>query len=95
MTILMAAVSDNVLSRQGRERLVILQRKVECKNTEVITVALCNKKTTTGSAMSERKEIEAFFNFFATFNLARPVSTIQDLADGATLFEVLSLVYVV
>lgn len=45
--------------------------------------------------MSERKEIEAFFNFFATFNLARPVSTIQDLADGAALFEVLSLVYVV
>lgn len=45
--------------------------------------------------MSERKEIEAFFHFFATFNLARPVSSIQHLADGAALFEVLSLVYVV
>jgi hypothetical protein len=44
--------------------------------------------------MSERREIEAFFNFFATFNLARPVSAVQDLADGAALFEVLSLVYV-
>ena len=45
--------------------------------------------------MSERREIESFFNFFATFNLARPVVTVQDLADGAALFEVLSLVYVV
>jgi len=45
--------------------------------------------------MSERREIESFFNFFATFNLARPVANIQDLADGAALFEVLSIVYVV
>ncbi|KAG6332241.1 hypothetical protein ID866_6849 [Astraeus odoratus] len=44
--------------------------------------------------MSERegKEIEAFFAFFATFNLIRPVSTVADLSDGAALFEVLSLV---
>ncbi|KAJ6513784.1 HOOK protein-domain-containing protein [Mycena vitilis] len=41
---------------------------------------------------SERKEIDAFFNFFATFELARPVTTIADLGDGAALFEVLSLV---
>ncbi|KAJ7756771.1 HOOK protein-domain-containing protein [Mycena maculata] len=39
-----------------------------------------------------RKEIDAFFNFFATFDLARPVATISDLGDGAALFEVLSLV---
>ncbi|KAK7023834.1 HOOK protein-domain-containing protein [Favolaschia claudopus] len=41
---------------------------------------------------SERKEIDAFFNFFATFELARPVTTLADLSDGAALFEVLSLV---
>ncbi|KAF7359439.1 hypothetical protein MSAN_01286500 [Mycena sanguinolenta] len=41
---------------------------------------------------SERKEIDAFFNFFATFELARPVTTLSDLGDGAALFEVLSLV---
>ncbi|KAJ7849065.1 HOOK protein-domain-containing protein [Mycena olivaceomarginata] len=41
---------------------------------------------------SERKEIDAFFNFFATFDLARPVTTLADLGDGAALFEVLSLV---
>ncbi|KAJ7445821.1 HOOK protein-domain-containing protein [Mycena galericulata] len=40
----------------------------------------------------QRKEIDAFFNFFATFDLARPVATISDLGDGAALFEVLSLV---
>ncbi|KDR81389.1 hypothetical protein GALMADRAFT_239256 [Galerina marginata CBS 339.88] len=44
------------------------------------------------SDFSQRKEIDAFFNFFSTFNLARPVTTIADLADGAALFEVLSLV---
>ncbi|KIJ99580.1 hypothetical protein K443DRAFT_679841 [Laccaria amethystina LaAM-08-1] len=41
---------------------------------------------------SQRKEIEAFFNFFATFTLARPVTVVSDLSDGAALFEVLSLV---
>ncbi|KAJ7168076.1 HOOK protein-domain-containing protein [Mycena crocata] len=40
----------------------------------------------------QRKEIDAFFNFFATFDLARPVATISDLGDGAALFDVLSLV---
>ena len=40
------------------------------------------------------KEIDAFFNFFATFSLARPVTTISDLSDGAALFEILSLVCV-
>ncbi|KAJ7070368.1 HOOK protein-domain-containing protein [Mycena belliarum] len=43
-------------------------------------------------ADSQRKEIDAFFNFFASFELARPVATISDLGDGAALFEVLSLV---
>jgi protein HOOK3 len=41
----------------------------------------------------QRREIEAFYNFFSTFNLARPVSAVSDLADGAALFQVLSLVY--
>ena len=41
----------------------------------------------------QRREIEAFFNFFSTFNLARPVSSVSDLTDGAALFHVLSLVY--
>ncbi|KAJ7771830.1 HOOK protein-domain-containing protein [Mycena metata] len=43
-------------------------------------------------ADSQRKEIDAFFNFFATFDLARPVTTLSDLGDGAALFDVLSLV---
>ncbi|KAF8163085.1 HOOK protein-domain-containing protein [Crassisporium funariophilum] len=43
-------------------------------------------------SLAQRKEIDAFFNFFATFNLARPVTSISDLSDGAALFEVLSLV---
>ncbi|KII88905.1 hypothetical protein PLICRDRAFT_175157 [Plicaturopsis crispa FD-325 SS-3] len=41
---------------------------------------------------SQRKETDAFFSFFATFALARPVTTVADLSDGAALFEVLSLV---
>ncbi|KAI9567253.1 HOOK-domain-containing protein [Boletus coccyginus] len=40
----------------------------------------------------ETKELNAFFAFFTTFDLARPVSTISDLSDGAALFEILSLV---
>uniref|UniRef100_A0A0W0FFT3 HOOK-domain-containing protein n=1 Tax=Moniliophthora roreri TaxID=221103 RepID=A0A0W0FFT3_MONRR len=39
-----------------------------------------------------RKEIDAFINFFATFELTSPVSSISDLGDGAALFQVLSLV---
>lgn len=44
--------------------------------------------------MSDKKskEIEAFFAFFATFDLGRPVSTATDLSDGAALFAVLALV---
>ena len=45
------------------------------------------------SELQQRREIEAFFNFFSTFNLVRPVSAISDLADGVALFQVLSLVY--
>ncbi|KAF7295154.1 hypothetical protein MIND_01054100 [Mycena indigotica] len=41
---------------------------------------------------AQRKELDAFFNFFATFELARPVATVADLSDGAALFEVLSVV---
>ncbi|KIM87652.1 hypothetical protein PILCRDRAFT_815228 [Piloderma croceum F 1598] len=41
---------------------------------------------------AQRKETDAFFAFFATYNLARPVTTISDLSDGAALFEVLSLI---
>ncbi|CCM03827.1 uncharacterized protein FIBRA_05976 [Fibroporia radiculosa] len=41
---------------------------------------------------AQRKELNAFFSFFATFELTRPVATIADLSDGAALFEVLSLI---
>ncbi|KIK96731.1 hypothetical protein PAXRUDRAFT_137821 [Paxillus rubicundulus Ve08.2h10] len=40
----------------------------------------------------EREELDAFFAFLETFDLARPVTTISDLSDGAALFEILSLV---
>ena len=45
------------------------------------------------SSPTKHREIQAFFNFFSTFKLARPVSVVSDLADGAALFQVLSLVY--
>jgi len=45
-------------------------------------------------SLQQRKEIDAFFNFFATFCLGRSVTTLSDLSDGAALFEILSLVYV-
>ncbi|KAH9951485.1 HOOK-domain-containing protein [Amylocystis lapponica] len=41
---------------------------------------------------AQRKELNAFFSFFATFDLTRPVTTVSDLSDGAALFEILSLV---
>ncbi|KAF7796540.1 hypothetical protein EIP86_007720 [Pleurotus ostreatoroseus] len=41
---------------------------------------------------AQRKELDAFISFLATFELARPVTTAADLCDGAALFEVLSLV---
>ncbi|KNZ79392.1 Hook like protein [Termitomyces sp. J132] len=40
----------------------------------------------------QRDELAAFFNFFATFDLSRPVSTLSDLSDGAALFDILTLV---
>ncbi|OAX41580.1 HOOK-domain-containing protein [Rhizopogon vinicolor AM-OR11-026] len=40
----------------------------------------------------ERKEINAFISFFATFDLARKVTTVADLSDGAPLFDVLAMV---
>ncbi|EJF62459.1 HOOK-domain-containing protein [Dichomitus squalens LYAD-421 SS1] len=44
------------------------------------------------SVDSQKKELNAFFSYFATFDLARPVTTIADLSDGAALFEILSIV---
>lgn len=48
------------------------------------------------STMSEaqRKELDAFISFFATFDLPRPVASAADLCDGAVLFDVLSIVCV-
>ena len=46
------------------------------------------------SVDSQKKELNAFLSFFATFDLARPVTTIADLSDGAALFEILSIVCV-
>ncbi|KAI8998901.1 HOOK-domain-containing protein [Trametes punicea] len=44
------------------------------------------------SVDSQKKELNAFFSFFATFDLSRPVTSIADLSDGAALYEILSLV---
>lgn len=44
------------------------------------------------SVDSQKKELNAFLSFFATFDLSRPVATIADLSDGAALFEILTLV---
>ncbi|KAI0057107.1 HOOK-domain-containing protein [Artomyces pyxidatus] len=41
-------------------------------------------------ADSQNKELDAFFSFFATFPLNRPVTSISDLSDGAGLMEILS-----
>ncbi|KIK63774.1 hypothetical protein GYMLUDRAFT_57431 [Collybiopsis luxurians FD-317 M1] len=41
---------------------------------------------------SKQKEIDAFFNFFSTFDLTNPVSSLTDLSDGQALFEILSVV---
>lgn len=40
----------------------------------------------------QRKEVEAFFGFFATFQLSKSVTSLADLADGAVFFEILSIV---
>ncbi|KXN90466.1 hypothetical protein AN958_04138 [Leucoagaricus sp. SymC.cos] len=42
--------------------------------------------------MDDRKELDAFFHFFATFDLSRPVSTPSDLSDGAALSDILAIV---
>ncbi|KAF5391835.1 hypothetical protein D9757_001675 [Collybiopsis confluens] len=44
------------------------------------------------SDSEKRKEIDAFFNFFATFDLTDPVSSLADLSDGQALSEILSVV---
>lgn len=38
------------------------------------------------------RELKAFFAFFTTFDLSRPVNDVADLSDGAALFDVLRLV---
>ncbi|ETW85647.1 hypothetical protein HETIRDRAFT_379686 [Heterobasidion irregulare TC 32-1] len=43
-------------------------------------------------AESQRKETDAFFSFFASFDLTRPVTTVSDLSDGAALIEILSTI---
>ncbi|KAG9025244.1 hypothetical protein FRB95_010384 [Tulasnella sp. JGI-2019a] len=46
--------------------------------------------------MSERTRLEqesaAFIAFFTTFSLSKPVNSVEDFADGAVLFDVLSVV---
>lgn len=44
--------------------------------------------------MEDRRELDAFFHFFATFELSRPVKTTSDLSDGAALSDILTIVYV-
>lgn len=44
--------------------------------------------------MDDRKELDAFFHFFATFNLSRPVTAPSDLSDGAALSDILAIVCV-
>ena len=41
----------------------------------------------------DRKELDAFFHFFAAFDLSRPVTTPADLSDGAALSDILAIVY--
>lgn len=43
----------------------------------------------------QQREQDAFFAFFATFELERPVVSLSDISDGQPLFEVLQVVYVV
>jgi protein HOOK3 len=45
--------------------------------------------------MDDRKELDAFFHFFATFDLSRPVSNPSDLSDGAALSDILAIVYAI
>ncbi|KAH9857802.1 HOOK-domain-containing protein [Lenzites betulinus] len=44
------------------------------------------------SVDSQKKELNAFLSFFATFDLSRPVTTVGDLSDGAALLDILTLV---
>ncbi|KAI0028523.1 HOOK-domain-containing protein [Vararia minispora EC-137] len=41
---------------------------------------------------SQRKELDAFFAFFATFDLSHSVTTVADLSDGTVLYEILSVI---
>jgi len=42
---------------------------------------------------SRQQELDAFINFFKTFDLSRPLSNAVDLNDGTIFFDILSLVY--
>lgn len=44
--------------------------------------------------MDDPSELDAFFHFFATFALSRPVASPADLSDGAALSDVLAIVFV-
>ena len=37
------------------------------------------------------KELDAFINFFKTFELSRPLATASDLNDGTIFFDILAL----
>jgi hypothetical protein len=67
-----------------------VHRNINIGNGSLSDLLLC----TVLMSEQERKEINAFISFFATFDLARPVTTVTDLSDGAALFDVLALVYV-
>ncbi|EFI28414.1 hypothetical protein CC1G_13948 [Coprinopsis cinerea okayama7 len=40
---------------------------------------------------AQHNELQAFINFFTTFELSRPLNGVDDLNDGAILFDILSL----
>lgn len=64
-----------------------------CYNTNYYS-ALHSRCICVCQAMDDRKELDAFFHFFATFNLSRPVAAPSDLSDGAALSDILAIVCV-
>lgn len=40
---------------------------------------------------TQAKELDAFVHFFGSFELDRPVISVEDLTDGAALYDVLTL----
>jgi hypothetical protein len=82
------AVIGRVLSAVTRDRFLI-RTLVRARLDKVLDAALMSS-----NSEAQKKELSAFFSFFATFNLIRPVTSVADLCDGAPLFEVLTLVYI-